>query len=215
MPTMTLADLVFLASVLLVWILCGRIAVSALRRRWETMRRLSRLLGIFLALYAAALIAVALTLPRRFYAPGERRCFDDWCVTALDAEIADGSIGVRCPVARGGRNWVATIQVSSVARRVRQRAPDARAELEDRQGRRYQPCAAPLTRGTGPARLLSDEIGPGESFRVYLPFRLPDGATPAGLVMHHGDVPGIAIIGADRSLLHRPALQRVDVGQPR
>ena len=65
------------------------------------------------------------------------------------------------------------------------------------------------------ARLLSDEIGPGESFRVFLPFRLPGGATPAGLVMHHGDVPGVAIVGADQSLLHQPALQRVALGQPR
>jgi hypothetical protein len=176
---------------------------------------LSRLLGLFLACYAATLICVALALPRRFYAPGERRCFDDWCVTALDAKVADGSMVVPCLADRGSRNWVAAIEVSSDARRIRQRAPDARAELEDRQGKRYQPCAAALTGATEPARLLSDEIGPGESFRVLLPFQLPDAATPAGLVVHHGDVPGVAIIGADQSLLHRPALQRLAVGQPR
>jgi len=167
-----------------------------------------------LAFYAAALILVALALPRRIYAPGERRCFDDWCVTAVEAEIADGSISVPCQADPGGRNWVAAIEVSSVARRVRQRAPDARAELEDQRGKRYQPCAAPLTRGTGPARLLSDEIGPGESFRVFLPFRLPGDATPSGLVLHHGDIPGMAIIGADQSFLHRPALQRVALELP-
>jgi hypothetical protein len=210
---MTLADLFFLASVLFVVILGGRIAVSALWRRWETTSRLSRMLGLFVAFYAAALISLALLLPRRFYAPGERRCFDDWCVTAVGAEIADGSAGAPCPADPGGRNWVASLDVSSVAGRVRQRARDARAELEDQSGRRYQPCAAALSRGTGPARLLSDEIGPGESFRVFLPFRLPGDATPVGLVLHHGDIPGVAIIGADQSLLHRPALQRVVLEQ--
>jgi hypothetical protein len=107
------------------------------------------------------------------------------------------------------------IEVSSDAKRVRQRALDARAELEDRQGKRYQPCAAPLSSGTAPARWLSDELGPGESFRVILPFRLPDAATPEGVVLHHGDIPGVAIIGADQSFLHRPALQRLRVEPPR
>jgi len=161
---LTLADLFFLASVLFVLILCGRIVASVLRRRGETTRQLGCLLGVFVALYAAALIAIARVLPRRFYAPGERRCFDEWCVTALDAEIADGSISVPCQADRGGRIWVATVEVSSVAKRVRQCAPDPRAELEDRHAKRYQPCAAALIRGTGPAHVLSDEVGPGESF---------------------------------------------------
>jgi len=212
---MTLFDLFFLASVLFVAALCVCIVVSALRRRRETTNRLGRLLGWFVASYAVALICVALALPRRFYAPGERRCFDDWCVAAIEAKVADGSDGAPCQVDRGGRNWIATIEVSSDAKRIRQRAPDARAELEDRQGKRYQPCAAALPHGTGPARLLSDELGPGESFYVLLPFRLPSDKTPAGLVVHHGDIPGIVIVGADQSLLHRPALQRFAVEQPR
>jgi hypothetical protein len=212
---MTLSDLFFLASLLLVLTLCVRIAVSALRRRREITIRLSRLLGWFVAFYAMTLICVALALPRRFYAPGERRCFDDWCVAAIAAKVADVSTGVPCPADPGSRNWIATIHVSSDAKRVRQRARDARVELEDQQGRRYQPCAAELGLGAGPPRVLSDELGPGESFTVWLPFRLPGDRTPAGLVVHHGDVPGVVVIGADESLLHPPALQRLGVEQPR
>jgi hypothetical protein len=211
---MTLGDVLFLASVLLVVTLCVSIAVSAFQRRRETTSRLGRLLGWFIAFYAMTLICVALVLPRRFYAPGERRCFDDWCVAAIEARIADISTIMPCQGDRGGRNWIATIEVSSEAKRIRQRAPDARAELEDQQGRRYQPCATALPRGTGPARLLSDELGPGESFYVSLPFRLPDDKIPAGLVVHHGDIPSVIIVGADQSLLHPPALQRF-AEQPR
>lgn len=204
---MTPADLLFLASVLFVVSLCAGIAVAAVRRRWEATRRLARFLGAFVALYAIALISVALARPRRFYTPGERRCFDDWCVAAVDANIADGPAAMSCKGDEGSRTWIAVLEVSSDAKRVRQRALDARAELEDRQGQRYPPCAAALSSGTGPARLLSDEVAPGESFSVLLPFRLPENRVPAGLVVHHGDFPGAVIIGADQSLLHRPALQ--------
>jgi hypothetical protein len=198
---MTLSDLFFLLSVLFVLAMAVSIAVSAIRGRWKAASRMGRFLGLFLALYAAVLMGVGLALPRRFYAAGERRCFDDWCATAL---AAAASAATPCGPNEGGRDWVAAIEVSSVARRIRQRAADAQAELEDQRGNRYQPCAA-----TGPGKSLSDELGPGDSFRVFLPFRLPAGATPAGVVLHHGDFPGAVIIGADHSFLHRPALQRL------
>ncbi len=203
---MTPGDLFFLASVLFVVGLCAGIGISVVRGRRETARRLGRLLASFIALYTVALISVALVLPRRFYPPGARRCFDDWCVSTVGAKVADSQTEVACQPDRGGRTWIATIQVSSDAKRIRQRAPDARAELEDRQGNRYQPCE--------PVRSLSDELGPGESFTVSLAFRLPADAAPAGLVLHHGDFPGVVIIGADQSLFHRAALQRF-AEQPR
>lgn len=210
---MTLGDLFFLASVLFVVILCIGIAMSAFRRRRESARRWVRLLGCFVGLYAVALISTALVLPRRFYPPHARRCFDDWCVSAIEAKVANSSADT-CQAGRGEHTWIAGIQISSDAKRIRQRAPDARAELEDQQGNRYAPCARALPRGDGPVRYLSDELGPGESFYVSLPFRLPADKVPAGLVLHHGDFPGVLIIGADQSLLHRPALQRLAEQQP-
>jgi len=204
----TLNDLLFLASFLFVATQLIRIAVLALRGRWDRLKGAARLLGAFVACYAVVLVAAALAQPRQFYAPGEKRCFDDWCVAALDASRAPDPAAV--PAAcRGGGVWVATVEVSSVAQRVRQRALDARAELEDQRGNRYQPCAQPLEREPGGAHRLSDELGPGDSFDVFVPFRLPDGATPAGLVFHHGEFPGVVIIGQDQSFLHTPALHRV------
>lgn len=80
--------------------------------------------------------------------------------------------------------------------------------MEDGEGRRFRPRGGALAGVDGAVQGLTDELGPGESFRVMLPFRLPGDGTPAGLVVHHGDFPGVAIIGADQSWLHRPALQR-------
>jgi len=200
---MTILDLVFIASFLFTLVMAVRIAIAAIGRRRQTVVRASRVLGLFLALYAAALLSVAIARPRRFYAPGERRCFDDWCVAAIGVRTAANACG---PDNGGGRDWIATVEVSSVARRVRQRAADAGAELEDAQGRRYQPCAPAIG-----GKSMSDPLDPGESFRVSLPFRLPTTATPAGLVMHHGEFPGVVIIGEDHTLFHTGALHRVAI----
>jgi hypothetical protein len=207
----TIPDLFFLASVLFVFVLLVRIAVSVLRRERDTARRLEWLLGLFIACYVVGLTASSYTRPRRFYAARERRCFDDWCVATAGVRVADSSMARACPPVQGSRTWIAVAEVASVAKRIRQRARDARAELEDQQGNRYEPCALPLALGAESERYLHDELGPGESFRVSLPFQLPDDAEPAGLVVHHGDFPGVLIIGADQSYLHRQALMRLSV----
>ena len=190
---MTIHDLVFLASVLLELCLLVWMAVCTVCRRWSLLKKVAGCAGIYLSGYATALILLSLLTPRSFLAPGERRCFDDWCVAAISAE-------------RRGNEWVATLEVSSVARRIRQRALDAAAQLEDTKERRYDACAPALTPGK-----LSDELGPGESFRVALPFCLPVSAQPAGVVVHHGGFPGLLIVGDDQSFLHPPALARVAI----
>jgi hypothetical protein len=205
--SVTVWDLVFLASVVLELSFLIVLAVHAARRQWSSMRRTAGFAVVYLAVYAVVLVAAALLMPRRYLAPGERRCFDDWCVTATTCRLMRS--------AGGTSTWVATVEVSSVAKRVRQRARDAEADLEDTRGRRYPPCAAPLTEGSGPARELTDALSPGESFQVLLPFRLPGDAQPAGLVIHHGAFPGAIIIAEDQAFLHPPALARLEVGSDR
>ena len=197
--------LVLLGSVLLVLVMVGRLAVLALRGRWDGARRGARGLGLYLACYAGILITVALVMPRQTLAPRERECFDDWCAAGTSAEPA-AAADAPCAAEAGTRVWVATVEVSSDAKRVRQRAPDAHALLEDRGGREYAACGGPL--GTN---ALADELGPGESFLVTEPFRLPAGAVPAGVVISHGAFPGVLIIGDDQSLFHSRTLLGVAV----
>ncbi|HYL63526.1 MAG TPA: hypothetical protein VE077_12990 [Candidatus Methylomirabilis sp.] len=202
---MTLADLFFLASVLFVAVCFLAMVVAALDSRMASLRRWAKFLFAYIAVYALALIAASLLSPRRVYPAGERRCWDDWCATALRVVPEATSAPLHRSSGSDMRIWVAEINVSSAAKRVRQSAPDARAELEDEQGALYQPCAAPLANGTAPPRSFADPLGPGGSFPVLLPFRLPMNEQPAGIVMHHGDFPGDIIIGSDSSVLHRPA----------
>lgn len=208
---MTLSDLLFLASLLFVLVCLLAILLAAFLLRWPVVRRWSKLLAAFVAVYVPALLFTGLLMPRRIYAPGERRCWDDWCATAVRVAPATPSTPLPCIAAPGTRLWVAEIEVSSVAKRVRQRARDAAAELEDEQGARYQTCSAPLAQGGTSPNTLSDSLDPGDSFSVLLPFRLPAKAQPAGIVLHHGAFPGVLIIGDDSSALHRPALQQIVV----
>jgi hypothetical protein len=200
-----LGTLVLLGSVVFTLVTAVRLAVLALRRRWDRARQVARVFGIYVACYAGALVVVALAMPRQAFAPRERLCFDDWCAAGITAEPAPAA-DAPCTAEAGSRVWVATIEVSSDAKRVRQRALDARALLEDRGGRVYAACGAPLG-----AHAFADEIGPGESFDVVVPFALPAGAAPAGVVISHGAFPGVLIIGDDQSLLHRRTLLRVAV----
>ena len=200
-----LGTLALLGSVLFTLVTAARLGVLALRGRWDTAKRVARRLGVYFAAYAFILVVVALVMPRQVMAPRERECFDDWCAAGISAEPAVAA-GAPCTAEAGARVWVARVEVSSDAKRVRQRATDARALFEDRTGREYAACGAPLT-----AHALADELGPGESFDVVEPFVLPAGAEPAGVVVSHGGFPGILIIGDDQSLLHPRTLLGVDV----
>jgi len=208
---MTLFDLLFLASAVVSVVCFLLILASALRRRSDHLRGWSLVLGSYLAGYVLVLLLTSLLSSRRIFAPGQRRCWDDWCVTAVRADREGTSPLPACAATLNMRTWLAEIQVSSVAKRVRQRAPDARVELEDEHGERYSPCATWSGRGTNPPHAISDPLGPGESFSVFLPFQLPSAERPAGLILRHGAFPGVLIIGDDSSLLHRRALQRISV----
>ncbi len=198
---MTLGDLGLVLSVLLLAAVLVGIVVSVIGRRPDRTRWLAGTAAVYVVGYAALLLATARAVPRRIYAVGTRRCFDDWCVATGTVRPVDSPAG-------GGARWRTVLTVSSVARRVRQRAPDAHVELEDETGRRYPPSTAGRSAGQP---TLTDELEPGEMIAVPLVFDLPPGAVPAGLILHHGDVPGFMIIGSEQSVLHPPSLMQVAV----
>ena len=190
---MSINDLLFLSSALFLLILLTSMIKQAIRGQWSNLQRTARTTAIFLTAYTFILIVISLATPRKFIPPGEARCFDDWCVAAKTAEAAGDNV------------WIATLEVSSRAKRVRQSAPDAAAMLEDTNGNRYQPGAQPK------AKHLTDFLEAGESFLVQIPYLLPAGAQPAGIVISHGAFPGILIIGDTQSFLHQRTLSKVTI----
>ncbi len=193
--------LVLLGSILVVLAMVGRVAAFALRGRWASVRGAGRTLGLLPGRLRgrAGRGGARAAAPN----PGARsaRVFRR-LVRGGDQRGAGAGPRTRRALRRPAtRLWVATVEVSSDAKRVRQRAPDARALLEDGRGREYAACGAPLAE-----HALADELDPGEAFRVAEPFRLPTGAVPEGVVISHGAFPGVLIIGDDQSLLHARTL---------
>lgn len=197
-----MSALVLFGSIVFVLISVVRLMIAGVRGRRDQVRRISRILALYVLGYAVVLVLVGLAMPRRTLAAGDRQCYDDWCVAAIDAAPGQAQRVEGC---EGPNLWIVRLQVSSDAKRVRQRAADAAALLEDGTARHYRPCGSPDPGGAS----LRDELGPGESFNVMLAFALPAGRSPAGVVIRHGYFPGILIIGDDQSLAHRPMLYRV------
>ncbi len=114
-------------------------AVLALRGQRDRAGRILRRLGIGTGVYAAIVVLTALGTQPRVYHVGEAQCFDDWCITVVDARPDRRADSVA---------WTVTLRLSSRARRITQRENDAGVYLTDARHRRYDPirddAAVPL-----------------------------------------------------------------------
>ena len=186
--------------------LLGRAAWLALIRRQARAVGKSLLFGLlYLTLYLVVLGATGLMTPRRSLNPGQAECFDDWCAAGISARLGEAGALTDCRPPADQVTWLVTLELSSRARGIQQRARDAAAVLEDFSGQQAQPCSGPLGEHG-----LQDFLAPGESFQVQMAFNLPAGSSPAGVVIHHGTFPGVLIIGDDQVFLHRPTLLKLD-----
>lgn len=188
---MTLFDLLFLLVFFATLVTLITAAVFSLRGQQARAGKTVLGIAIFLAVYMAIDIGVSLATPRHFVDLGQRHCYDDWCVTVLQA--------TQTPA------FSVKLRVSSDAKRVTQAAPDTIVLLEDSAGKRY------------PSRLAAGQpgfdtrIGPGESFETVHEFDVPAGVHIAGLVVRHGTFgPALFVIGEDAALFHPPMLYRID-----
>src|SRR6478752_1631657 len=76
-----LFDLLAILAVLATAVTIGRLAYLLLRgRRQQAGRTLTRW-ALGAAAYVAVALAIALARPERSIEPGQRWCFDDWCVS--------------------------------------------------------------------------------------------------------------------------------------
>lgn len=202
---MTISDLALLLTALAAAVALLRIAYLLARGRWRAARRTAVGLGATLGLYAVALVAVSLASPQRVLGLHEDRCFDDWCL-AVERVTHPHSIGA---LSARGRFYLVTVQVSSRARGIVQRARDAQVYLLDARGRRYDPAPAAqraLDASGAGGRPLDTELAPGGSFTRTVAFDLPPDARRGALVVAHGLFPDLLVIGDAQSFLHKPTI---------
>jgi len=190
---MSIFDLLFILLFLTSVVTLLTAAVSAIRGRRVKAAGILRVWAICFAIYMGIVLVVALATPQRIVRLGEVRCLDDWCVAVQHAGHTPSPEGVV---------YAVTLEISSRARRVTQRAKGAYLYLTDAQGRHFDPAPDPA------AVPMDVQLGPGQAVETKRSFTLPNDARNVGLVVvHEGSYcfPGCFIIG-DGSILHKRAI---------
>jgi hypothetical protein len=168
-------------------------ATAAIRGKRDRAVASLRKLGICAAIYAAALLAVALASPRKVYRIGDPQCFDDWCITVTGA--------TRLPP----HSAEVALRLSSRARRVPQGEKGTVGYLVDSVGRRYDPAPDSVTVP------FDTKLQPGESVMAMRRFEVPEDVRDLGFVYtHEGGFPiGWFIIG-ENEMFHGPPVVLLD-----
>ncbi len=185
--------------------------------RGRGQRALAVLVGsaICIVIYLGVVVLVALMSPQRVFAVGEDHCFDDWCVAVKEFTVVpELGEGGRCRQGEWAvlRRHPSTLQ--SCARTVAARSSVA-VRLIDGHGRTYEVSPqgqAAFEARHGPAPPLTSTLELGQFLDTVRVFDLPTDAHDVGLTVEHpvGPAPGLFIIGDDASLLHEPAIVRLD-----
>lgn len=215
---MSVFDLLFLASLAGGAAALTSAVMVATSGRWAAARAIMLALVGYALLYTLAIVAVAELTPQRTIPMGQPQSFDDWRIAVASASQTDTLTADGQSVTAQGRFLVVTLRVTSTAKRVSQREQIADVYLLDSAGRRYEvsdPGQNALIDAGQSGQLLDTLIDPGGSFTHTVAFDTPADATGFAIVIAHDAFPGIAIIGDDQSLFHRPTLMRVDVTSAR
>jgi hypothetical protein len=207
---MNIFDLVLIFSVFVTLLGLLGMLFALVTRKWTLLRRLILGLVIYIVGYAILLVGVALLSPQQVLAMHQLRCFDDWCASVEQVEQQPAIGTVRAQ----GVFYLVTIQVTSQARRVSQRALDAAVHLLDDQGVRYDPSpqGQQALEDAGLAgQPLNSRVEAGGSFSYTAVFDVPSDTYQLDLVITHGAFPGLIIIGDPQSFLHKPTIVRISV----
>ena len=190
---MNLRELLLLA--LVGWTAIGAVGVTislVRRERAKALRHLGWIAGVWAA-YLAVLVAVSLRQPQKTVAIGQDQCYDEMCFAVTGVEQVPGFL-----IHDGSRLLRVSVRITNHARGRTESEKLIRAYLVDAQGRRWEESAAisgvPLT-----ARVPA-----GDSVVSEPVFKVAGNTTGLGLVFTHGQrQPGVLVIGASDSLLHR------------
>jgi len=190
---MNLFELLFLLLVVVSLAVLLAVGIQTLHGSGARARRILARWGLGAAIYLVIVIGASAVGPeRRTLRMGERRCFDDWCLTVVAVE--------RFP-SGAESSWNVALQLESRARRAPQGESGTVAYLIDARGRRFDPLP-----DAGEVA-FDHRLQPGESIMTRRRFRLPADAHGVGFVYaHEGGFPiGWLIIG-DVGWFRKPAV---------
>ena len=191
---MTIYDLLFLFIALLSAIVLLTAGVKAISGRGRSALRLLGVWAACIAIYFGICVVTAAAEQQKVLQFGEAQCFDDWCIQVDGVNRASGA---------NATEYLATIRVSSRARRVTQREKAVTVMLQDAAGNRYTGAAS----ANEPP--FDVQLGPGDSVTTHREFQLPIGAQAVGAVIAHtGFQMGWLVIGEGQSMFHKEPIVR-------
>jgi hypothetical protein len=195
MPLMNVFEPLFLVLVVVTLITLITVVVFAVRGQWARTGRIMRRLGIGTAIYFAVVVAVSMLSPRHVYALGDAQCFDDWCITVVDAQ----------PVGKApSALYAVSLRLANRARRVPMGEKGTVVYLTDTAGHRYDPVP------DATAVPFDTMLQPGESVIATRRFDVPQEAQGLGLVYtHEGGFPIGWLIISEGGWFQSPPLMRL------
>ena len=193
---MNIFEPLFLFLVLVTAICLITAAVLGAGGKFVRAGRLLKRLGIGALAYFGVVIVVSMVSPRREYRVGEIRCFDDWCITVVDARRAETVQGATYEV---------SLRLSNRGKRVPMGERGTVVYLTDAQGHRYDPLPDPA------AVPFDTKLQPGESVMARRSFDIPRDAQQLGLVYtHEGGFPIEWLIITEGGWFQKPSLMRLN-----
>ena len=194
MPMMNLFEPLFLLLVLVTIITLVTAAVFAMSGKLARAGRILRRFALGAAAYFAVVIAVSILSPRKVYHLGDTQCFDDWCITVVDAQRISTNQATHYEV---------SLRLSSRAKRVPMGEKGTVVYLTDAQERRYDPLPDPS------AVPLDAMLQPGESLIAKRRFDIPPDAHDFGLIYtHEGGFPINWFIITEGGWFQKPPIVR-------
>lgn len=196
---MSVFDLIFIGFFLGAVGYAVRILYLLLRRRWIEVRRHSIRWAAATGLYLLVVVLVGVSSTRRTLAAEELLRYDDWCLGVEKAVVTE-TIG-EMHAEEGKRFLVATLRVSSTARRAQAAPKGALVYVIDDAGTRYELAEqAQMTfeKLNGSQLELTAKLDPQGSFLTTRIFAVPRDAKEIFLGHRHGSgsrFPGMFIIG--------------------
>ena len=194
MPLMNVVEPLFLLLALTTVVALCTAAVRAASGQFARAGRILQRVGAAALLYFAVVVIVSIVSPRRVFSVGEPQCFDDWCITVVNATPTAMATGTRYDV---------LLRLSNRAKRVPMGEAGTVVYLTDALGRRFDPQPDPSVAG------FDTRLPAGTSVETARRFEVPRDAQDVGLVYtHQGGFPIEWLIITEGGWFQKPPLVR-------
>jgi hypothetical protein len=191
---MSVFDLLFLLLTLAAVLGLATATLQAIRGQSQAAVRTVRRVLVAAGGYLAIVATVARVGPRHDYRVGDQRCFDDWCITVVDAQHP----------ATPSSTYALSLRLSNRAKRSPMGEKGTVVYLTDSLGRRFDPIPDPK------AIPFDTLLQPGASLIVERRFNVPPDAQDLGLVYtHEGGFPIGWLVVGEGGWFQRPPIVRL------